>query len=205
MSNVDEEKVGAEDGVSEVEIVHADYFLGAGFIFLCFALVLFSIAAWNLATGHESWRGDSTKPLYELILLNYTSAIMLLMSGLGCSFFGSRLLRAGGAATSAQVISPQDRGLIGPAIRAGNADAITQWIRLNSLTGWVGFFTKIGLTGLPLATIALTVFLAALGRDNPALLDMAKLTLGAFLGSFVQRQAAGGVPQTPPATKTPPS
>jgi hypothetical protein len=50
-------------------------------------------------------------------------------------------------------------------------------------------FTKLGLTGLPLTTVVLTLifsFMAAAGAEG--FMDLAKLTLGAFIGSFVQRQ-----------------
>ena len=65
---------------------------------------------------------------------------------------------------------------------------------LQVLTGGVGLFQKIGLTGLPLTTLALVAFFAS-GvmwfddkSENSRLLDFTKLTLGAFIGSFVQRQ-----------------
>src|SRR4051794_27472114 len=49
-------------------------------------------------------------------------------------------------------------------------------------------FTKLGLTGLPLATISLTIIFSLLATANPGtFLDLAKLTLGAFIGSYVQR------------------
>jgi spore maturation protein SpmB len=105
-----------------------------------------------------------------------------------CTIVGIRLLRSSGAVTT-QVISPQDYQILGPAIAGGNEQAITQFIRLSSLSGMTGTFTKIGLTGLPLATIFLTILLAIMGLANPQFFDLAKLTLGAFLGSFVQRQS----------------
>ena len=66
----------------------------------------------------------------------------------------------------------------------------------------------LGLTGLPLATIGLTIFFAlmyAYGGLEP-FMDLAKLTLGAFIGSFVQkqvgeRQATGGVVELPSGEK----
>ncbi|MGK7881090.1 MAG: hypothetical protein AB4060_13450 [Crocosphaera sp.] len=58
-----------------------------------------------------------------------------------------------------------------------------------------GFFTKIGIIGLPLATIILTLIfqvLAITNIDNEAasnrLFDFANLTLGAFLASYVQKK-----------------
>jgi hypothetical protein len=114
--------------------------------------------------------------------------LVCLVSAIICSIVGTRLLRASGAVTT-QVIAPQDYPTLGPAISAGNEKAVTQFIRLSSLTGITGTFTKIGLTGLPLATISLTLLLGLAGLANVQFFDLAKLTLGAFLGSFVQRQA----------------
>jgi hypothetical protein len=111
-----------------------------------------------------------------------------LLAAVICSIVGIRLLRSTGAVTT-QVISAQDYPILGPAISAGNNEAVTQFIRLSSLSGLTGTFTKIGLSGLPLATIFLTIFLAIMGIVNAQFFDLAKLTLGAFLGSFVQRQA----------------
>jgi hypothetical protein len=50
----------------------------------------------------------------------------------------------------------------------------------------------LGLTGLPLATIGLTLFFSLLAIQYPNFMDLAKLTLGAFIGSFVQKQAGAG-------------
>ena len=67
-------------------------------------------------------------------------------------------------------------------------------MRLSSLSGFTGTFTKLGLTGLPLATVALTLIFAALAllpvglEGQKSFFDLTKLTLGAFIGSFVQRQ-----------------
>jgi|SRR5208282_6092445 len=113
--------------------------------------------------------------------------VLCILSGIICTFAGFLLLRSAGAVTK-QVISPQDYPFLAPAIAKGDEPAITQWIRLNSLTGFTGMFTKIGFTGLPLATLLLTILLAMGGLIKPEFFDLAKLTLGAFLGSFVQRQ-----------------
>jgi hypothetical protein len=57
------------------------------------------------------------------------------------------------------------------------------------LATFTGSFTQLGLTGLPLATIGLTLFFSFLALVHPdGFLDLTKLTLGAFIGSFVQRQ-----------------
>jgi hypothetical protein len=72
-------------------------------------------------------------------------------------------------------------------------DPIDQYFRLRSLSGISGNFTKLQVTGLPLTTVFLTLVFAAVAilplpdSKLPAqFLDLAKLTLGAFIGSFVQ-------------------
>jgi hypothetical protein len=117
--------------------------------------------------------------------------LLCLVAAIICTSAGFLLLRSAGAVTK-QVISPQDYPVLAPAIAKGDEQAITQWIRLNSLSGVTGMFTKIGFTGLPLATLFLTVVLAVLGLEKTEFFDLAKLTLGAFLGSFVQRQNQSG-------------
>jgi hypothetical protein len=138
-----------------------------------------------------------------LILLN---AIILPVISFAAAFFcaliGIRLLRSAGIVTT-EVIPERDYEILAPAVREANDEAITQWIRLSSLSGATGTFTKLGLTGLPLATIALTLLLALGGLVNSQLFDLAKLTLGAFLGSFVQQRQqdplapAADKPRTP--------
>jgi hypothetical protein len=65
-------------------------------------------------------------------------------------------------------------------------------VRLSSLSGATGTATKLGLTGLPLATVGLTIFFSAISIFGAqGFLDLAKLTLGAFIGSFVQRAVSG--------------
>jgi hypothetical protein len=93
------------------------------------------------------------------------------------------------------IVPPKDLPIIAEAIKNGRPEHVDQYIRLASLTGGVGLFQKIGLTGLPLTTLALVVFFAVgvIFADDKsetfkAFLDFTKLTLGAFIGSFVQRQ-----------------
>ena len=93
------------------------------------------------------------------------------------------------------VVPPRDLPIIEEAIKQGKPEPVDQYIRLASLTGGVGLFQKIGLTGLPLTTLALVAFFASgvmwfddKSETFKAFLDFTKLTLGAFIGSFVQRQ-----------------
>lgn len=109
------------------------------------------------------------------------------------ALFSIRLLaHAGLLSLAGQVIRREDKDLLWPLVAAANKDAISQYIRLASLSGFPGTFTKLGFTGLPLVTVALTLILLAIaalteGDMQKSVFDMAKLTLGAFLGSFVQR------------------
>lgn len=187
----------------------SSFFLYGGILFLVGALFLFLLAAYLVfqAAPHDNFTklsysidlpsqhpaaetSLSSREMYEYfarILAIVFAPFTCIFSAILCSVIGIRLLRAAGVATT-QVIAPQDFPVLGPAVRDANEGAITQFIRLSSLSGTIGMFTKIGLTGLPLATIFLTVFLAVLGLLNPQFFELAKLTLGAFLGSFVQRQ-----------------
>jgi len=90
------------------------------------------------------------------------------------------------------VIPDEDRALLENLIREANEKAIDQYVRLSSLSGATGTATKLGLTGLPLATVGLTIFFSAISIFGAqGFLDLAKLTLGAFIGSFVQRAVSG--------------
>jgi hypothetical protein len=104
------------------------------------------------------------------------------------AYIGYRLIVAAGA-TSAPVIPAPDYELLAPLVADGKADSIDQYVRLSSLARFTGTFTQLGLTGLPLATIFLTLFFSVLTLfESTSFLDLTKLTLGAFIGSFVQRQ-----------------
>jgi hypothetical protein len=77
------------------------------------------------------------------------------------------------------------------AVIEGKPDPIDQYVRLRALSGMSGNFTKLGVTGLPLTTVVLTLIfsvisLLSVNGTSAAFLDLAKLTLGAFIGSFVQ-------------------
>jgi len=135
---------------------------------------------------------------YGRILTVFFGPVFLFLSAGVCAHVGISLLKSTGAVV-AHVIPPQDYELLSQAIRDGNEKAISEYIRLSSLSGTTGTFTKIGLTGLPLATITLTVILAFMGVFVPKLLDLAQLTLGAFIGSYVQKKQGDVVPRSPPS------
>jgi hypothetical protein len=113
--------------------------------------------------------------------------IGLFVVALVSAYIGYRMVVAAGA-TTAVVIPPQDYELLAPLVTDGKSEAIDQYVRLSSLARFTGTFTQLGLTGLPLATIGLTLFFAVVSLFKPDFLDLTKLTLGAFIGSFVQRQ-----------------
>lgn len=107
---------------------------------------------------------------------------------------------------------PDDARSLFRSIIEQSSDPIGDWTRLVGLTGGTGVFRKLELSGMPLATILMTILFCFMGVFAPALprilgftdlqktgaadafgnastifLDMAKLTLGAFIGSFVTK------------------
>jgi hypothetical protein len=137
----------------------------------------------------------------------YLPELILFVVGTTSAIMGINLIRSAGLAAIAPnvVINPKEWSELSSSIKEGKEDAVTQYIRLTSLTGLTGLFTKLGLTGLPLATIFLTMFFSLLYLKDEQYLDLAKLTLGAFIGSFVQKQIsapqAGGTVQLPTGEK----
>ncbi len=130
----------------------------------------------------------------------YPDLMYPILVGVVCVGFGYILLK-GIIRASSKVIPAEDKQLLHNLIENGNVAGVDQYVRLSSLAGSTGFFTQMGFTGLPLATIGITlilVFLSILnpedGKLNEDLLDMAKLTLGAFIGSFVQRKIGDDSP-----------
>jgi len=128
-------------------------------------------------------------------LADFMPELILSAIGLVGALLGTQLLRSVGLSRGQQpgrVINSEEWQAISDQVKSGQEEAVTQYIRLTSLSGFTGAFTKLGLTGLPLATIGLTLFFSILAITYPAFMDLAKLTLGAFIGSFVQKQAGAG-------------
>jgi hypothetical protein len=119
-----------------------------------------------------------------------SSTVVLLVIGIVCALLGIRLLTTTQNAL-ARTIPKEDLPMIQEAVIAGKSEPIDQYVRLRSLAGWAGAFTKLGITGLPLVTVVLTLIFSLIALFPVAkatdFLDLAKLTLGAFIGSFVQR------------------
>lgn len=190
-------------GESELEKSFNRYFAWSG-------LLLIGIAAAGLVSllvvflrlydkPVEMVRGGSILEVLLSIAQQYSDSIIIFVASAFFAMTGMKLLGVAGASTRS-VIPRRDYDVLADAIRAPNQDAITQYIRLSALTGVTGFFTKLGLSGLPFATIGLTLVFSAISMARPEFLDLAKLTLGAFIGSFVQRGIAGkpDEPAAPP-------
>lgn len=164
--------------------------------FVALLLLIFTPTLYSLATGKPALQnfdlGTGTTPIMLLLAL-YLPHLLLFVTTIVSGYVGFKLVVASGASPE-NPIPPNDYALLAPLIREGKAESIDQYVRLCSLSGFTGTFTKLGLTGLPLATIALTLIFAALAllpldtESQRSFFDLTKLTLGAFIGSFVQRQ-----------------
>jgi hypothetical protein len=162
-----------------------------GALLLVASLVPVGAAVWSLVTTRIDWEAaptganlTETASLYLPILL--APAALLFAAG-SVSVIGYLLMRAGYGAAR-EIIPEKDRVLVSAILqRADTEEAMNQYIRLRSLTGVTGFFTKMNLSGLPLATIVLTLIFTVLAIWAEPFFDLAKLTLGVFLGSYVQQ------------------
>jgi hypothetical protein len=179
----------------------------AGLIFSTAAAIAFFYGIATLIVRGRGTSAFGADESWRQLFLAYVDVFLIITIGVTCAFIAIRLFSKAGSLTS-QVIRPEDRHLLEPLIAAPNKEAISEYIRLASLSGFSGTFTKLGFTGLPLATVALTLILLGISicpleeELRKGVFDMAKLTLGAFLGSFVQRnieqeRIARGLP--PPA------
>lgn len=155
--------------------------------------------------------GSEPKTAFELVIHQFLP-IMAIVLSLISALIGYLLLRGAGRFAK-QAIPDKDRDLLTGLIQEEKEKGINLYVTLSSLTGATGVFQKLGLVGLPLTTVGLTVFftllgIALLGNDKTKdhaekMLDLSKLTLGAFIGSYVQRQATEGPKSSPTPTPTP--
>lgn len=99
----------------------------------------------------------------------YYPEIILFIVAVFTALLGVSLLRAAGIAQIAPgpVINSVEWDAIKSKVLEGDEQAISQYVRLRSLTGFTGVFTKLGLQGLPLATIGLTIFFALMYLRDP--------------------------------------
>lgn len=169
------------------------YFGGAALVFV--AEVIFIAAAFVVV--YRATTSEVSDYSTQTILQMLIPPSILMVAAAVSTLFGFLILRSVGA-MNRFVIPVNDRDLLRRMIESGNDKGIDQYIRLAALSGPTGFFQKIGVSGLPLATIFLSLIfgLLALVVGNlpqeqnleQTFSDLAKLTLGAFLGSYVQRQ-----------------
>ncbi|MEO0992300.1 MAG: hypothetical protein AAFX62_00685 [Pseudomonadota bacterium] len=161
----------------------------------CFAYVLYEVfrgSVFDVAIGPNQ---PGEADLLFILLTKFGPITYPIIVGTLSTVIGLVMMRSA-LSVSSKTIPDDDRKLLTELILKHEKDGIDQYIKLSSLLGSTGFFTKLGFTGLPLATVSLTLVLVGLSiyrapddaKVEPNLLDMAKLTLGAFIGSFVQRK-----------------
>jgi hypothetical protein len=164
--------------------------------FVALLILIFSPTLYSLATGKPAlMQFDFGKETTAgvLLLAMYVPHLLLFVTTIVSGFIGYKLVVAAGASPE-NPIPPANYALLAPLIKEGKAESIDQYVRLSSLSGFTGTFTKLGLTGLPLTTVALTLLFALFAllpldaESQKSFFDLTKLTLGAFIGSFVQRQ-----------------
>ncbi len=117
-----------------------------------------SVICWCWTTPCQRTRDYLGRFHPELIL----SAI-----GLTGALLGTSVAHPWAFARSAAgpLINSEEWQAISDQVKSGQEEAVTQYIRLTSLSGFTGAFTKLGLSGLPLATIGLTLFFLRSSRS----------------------------------------
>ncbi len=164
------------------------FLMMGGYLFLSVSALALAVLVYMV------WRNEGYNALgpvdgWNLAML-FSAHIILLLAALLGALIGYGLLRSAGAAFK-EIIPEKDAELLYELLRGDETTGLDNYVKLASLSGIVGACFKPGITGLPLATIALTVFFAILGLipspESQSFFDLSKLTLGAFIGSFVQR------------------
>lgn len=196
-----------KDAVEQIATIRGTYsrqlmyaallFFGASiFLFVSCSLLTLKISH-QIAINRVQDLQNGEIPFGESLaihLMEYSPPLSIAISAIVCISIGYLLLGQAGALVRTAI--PREDQEFLKSLNHQNKESIEQYVRLTSLTGITGFFTKIGITGLPLATIALTVIFgtSALLFDgaegSSRFFDFANLTLGAFLGSYVQKHAA---------------
>lgn len=166
----------------------------SGYLLLLAAVAMFGFLAYSsLFAAKEVPLPVPDTSTTEFILGNFYVELTLIFGALLFSIVGLSLLRSSGRAFQA-TIPDSDRELLEPLIASANKESIDLYVVLSSLSGATGAFRKIGFTGLPLATVVITLIFSLLSFLNPEFLELAKLTLGAFIGSFVQKTVDATAP-----------
>lgn len=161
-------------------------------LLLIFTPTLVSVFAGKETKFHFDFGAADTSPFIGLLAL-YLPHGLLFITTIVSGYIGYKLVLASGASPE-NPIPPSNYALLAPLIQEGKSESIDQYVRLSALSGLTGTFTKLGLTGLPLTMVALTMVFALLAllpiglEGQKSFFDLTKLTLGAFIGSFVQRQ-----------------
>lgn len=172
---------------------HGDRVLAyCGYAFVMAAVFCFGTAAYLRIqeTLFMARSSDRVETWFDL-LQRESGTVSLLILGIVAAMLGKSLLTSV-RLSDARTIPYEDLPLIRQAVIDGKSEPIDQYVRLRALSGISGNFTKLGVTGLPLTTVVLTLLFSfvAILPINPeaatSFLDLAKLTLGAFIGSFVQ-------------------
>ena len=130
----------------------------AGLIFVVMSVLAFGAAiVFVVQVGVLDPAASGLKPedsIFLRILENNPEATFLMFSAIVGAFLGGSLLRSALRA-SKHTIPNADRDLLEPLIMENNKEAINQYVRISSLSGSTGTFTKLEFTGLPLITAAL--------------------------------------------------
>jgi hypothetical protein len=162
-----------------------------GYAFVMVSVFCFGVIAYSKL---QQSIGVRTVPHFAAwldLVQQEAETISLLFIAVVAAMLGKGMLMSVQASTTA-TIPYEDYELIKKAVMDGKPEPIDQYVRLRSLSGMSGNFTKLGVTGLPLTTVFLTLVFSLISLlpvnddASTAFLDLAKLTLGAFIGSFVQ-------------------
>jgi hypothetical protein len=165
---------------------------GCGYLFVGMAVVAFGAIVYMKVTQSFASVPIPKAQSFADFLQTESATIILLIVGYVTASMGRRLLSSI-RYTDTRTIPVEDLPLIREAVVKGIPEPIDQYLRLRSLSGIAGNFTKLQVTGLPLTTVFLTLVFAGVAlipltdeKLPGQFLDLAKLTLGAFIGSFVQ-------------------
>lgn len=165
---------------------------GCGYLLIGMAVIAFgAIVYMKVAQSFTSAPPPKIQSLGDFLQYERATIILLIIGCITASM-GRRLLTSI-RYTDVRAIPEEDLPLIRDAVIKGVPEPIDQYLRLRSLSGITGNFTKLQVTGLPLTTVFLTLVFSGVALIPLAdeklpgqFLDLAKLTLGAFIGSFVQ-------------------
>jgi len=160
--------------------------VGSGFFFYLMGALCIGYAAYLVVAHGEDRRATDGAADIVVLLAANSDLIALALLAILAATIGHSLVNKASESTN-YVIRPDDAPKIWPLIAGEKKEAIALYMDIARLSGLSGKFVRFGFTGLPLATVALTIIFVLLSFKNEQLLDLAKLTLGAFIGSFVQR------------------